>query len=65
MFKFLTKEAVTNQISFRNLKMHERLQIDRYWFGDSENDVKKKEIDELLNLRNNIVREKFVNRKRD
>ena len=43
--------------------MHERLQIDRYWYGDDyENKVKKKEIDELLKLRNKIVKEKFANR---
>ena len=43
--------------------MHERLQIDRYWYGDDyENKIKKKEIDDLLKLRNKIVKEKFANR---
>ena len=35
--------------------MHERLQIDRYWYGDDyENKVKKKDIDESLTLRQQI-----------
>ena len=56
-------EALNDQINFRNVRMHERLQIDRFWFGEHPaNNVEQMKIDQLLKLRNEIVRKKFANR---
>ena len=49
--------------NWSSLMLHERLQIDRYWYtGDPEYYEEKMKIEQLLKLRNNIVREKFRNR---
>ena len=54
---------MTKNVNFKNLRMHERLRIDRYWFGeDPEAYEEQQQIDELLKVRNNLVREKFRNR---
>ena len=54
---------VSKKVSIRNLRMHERLQIDRYWFNeDPEGNEEKVKIDQLLRIRNDLVRAKFHNR---
>ena len=54
---------VSKKVSIRNLRMYERLQIDRYWFNeDPEANEERVQIDQLLKIRNNLVRAKFRNR---
>ena len=54
---------VSKNISIRNLRLHERLQIDRYWFNeDPEANEERVQIDQLLKIRNDLVRAKFSNR---
>ena len=50
-------------MNVENLRMHERIQIDRYWFrADSEAYEEKLQIDQLLGIRNGLIRAKFRNR---
>ena len=54
---------VSKKVSIRNLRLHERLQIDRYWFNeDPEANEERVQIDQLLKIINDLVRAKFRNR---